>query len=92
MIRYVRYTSIFANLVFVAFLGCLIYDTARTMRVVHELNPLWFVLGVIAIIALAAIVAEWRSEHDGPRPPGPGPEADGSGPAKELAGQTGGGR
>ena len=61
MNHFVYYTSIFANLVFVAFLGCLIYSTARTMRAVQHLNPLWFVLVPIAIIVLVAVVGMLRS-------------------------------
>jgi len=61
MNQFVYYTSIFANLVFVAFLGFLIHNTARTLWWVHHMNPLWFVLVPIAIIVLVAIVGMLRS-------------------------------
>ena len=56
MNRYVYCTSIFANLVFVAFLGFLIHNTARTLWWMHHVNPLWFVLVAIAIVVLVAVV------------------------------------
>jgi len=90
---YLRAASIFANVIFVAFLGCLIYNATRTMRVVHELNPLWFVLAAIAIVVLVAVVTEWRSwrsKHGKSRLAGAESKAGGSGPAESAAGQADG--
>lgn len=62
MIRFVRYTSIAANLAFVVFLGLLIKNAAKTLRWVYHVNQFWFFLIAIAIILLAALWVEW-SEH-----------------------------
>jgi hypothetical protein len=90
MNRYVYCLSIFANLVFVAFLGWLIYSPKGALLWVRHLNQFWFFLGAVGIIVLAAILAPLLSGRDGPTPRGP--QEDGSGPAKELAGQARGGQ
>ena len=90
-IRCARYTSIIANLAFVAFLGCLIYNQARTLRWLHHVNPLWFFLGAVAIIVVAAILAELMSERDESSARA-GSQEGGSDPAKSTAGPGGGGQ
>jgi hypothetical protein len=56
--RFVCYLSIFANLVFVVFLGLLIHNQVRTLRWVHGVNQFWFPLVLVAIIVLAAVWTE----------------------------------
>jgi len=92
MNRYIYYASIFANLVFVAFLGCLIYSTARTMRAVQHLNPLWFVLIAIAVIVLAAVVNLLRSRRAKPKSTEARSQTVKPDPAKDLAVQAAGGQ
>jgi hypothetical protein len=89
MVRLAYYMSIIANLVFVLFLGCLIHNQARTLRWVHDVNPLWFFLVGIVIVVLFAVVAERRSGLGKSKAAGAESQADGSGPATDLAGQTG---
>ncbi len=59
---FIRYMSIAANVAFIAFLAFLIEDETGTLRWVHGVNQLWFFLGAVAIVVLAALLAEW-SEH-----------------------------
>ena len=95
MNRKVRYMSIFTNLVFAVFLGFLIHNAARTMRVVLELNPLWFVLAAIAIFVFVAVVAEWRawrSEHGKSKSTKARSQAVEPDPAKSVTDQAGGGQ
>jgi len=91
-VRCARYTSIIANLAFVAFLGCLIYNQARTLRWLHHVNPLWFFLGAVVIIVVAAILAELMSERDESSSARAGSQEGGSDPAKSPAGPSGGGQ
>jgi membrane associated rhomboid family serine protease len=58
MITFIRFMSIAANMAFMVFLGFLIVDEAATLRWVHSVNQLWFFLGAVAIIVLAALLAE----------------------------------
>jgi hypothetical protein len=98
MSRFAQYTSITANLVFAAFLGCLIYNQARTLRWVHTLNPLWFVLVAVAAIVFIAILTEWQSRRAKRHGRGEaksgeaGSHEGGSDPAKSPAGPGEGGQ
>lgn len=58
VIRFVRWVCIAANLLFLVFLGFLIDNQARTLRWVHGLNQFWFFFVLVAIIVLAAALAE----------------------------------
>ncbi len=77
MTRFVRFISIIVNLAFMAFIACLIWDEAATLRWLHGLNTLWFFFGAIALIVIAAILAEWTDHKESttssavqaPRPP-----------------------
>jgi hypothetical protein len=55
--RLIAWLSIVGNLVTVAFMGFLIHNQAGTLRWVHGLNPFWFFLGAIALIATSAFIA-----------------------------------
>jgi hypothetical protein len=68
MITFIRYMSIAANVAFMVSLVFLINDQAGTLRWVRGLNPLWFFFGAVAIIVLAALLAEW-SERRKPATP-----------------------
>jgi hypothetical protein len=57
MTRLVVCLSIVGNLATVIFLGFLIHDQEGTLRWVHDLNPFWFFLGAIALVAVFALVA-----------------------------------
>jgi hypothetical protein len=41
----------------VTFLGFLIHNQKGTLRWVHDLNPFWFFLWAIALVAVLALVA-----------------------------------
>jgi hypothetical protein len=68
MITFIRYMSIVTNVAFMAFLGLLIHDQTGTLRWVRNLNPLWFFFGAVAVVVLAAVLAEW-SERRKPQTP-----------------------
>ena len=57
MRRLVAWLSIVGNLATVVFLGFLIHNQKGTLRWVHDLNPFWFFLWAIALVAVLALVA-----------------------------------
>lgn len=57
MSRLIAGLSIIGNLATVAFLGFLIHNQEGTLRWVHDLNPFWFFLGAIALVAALALTA-----------------------------------
>ena len=58
MIRFVRYASIAANVLFAVFLSALIKNQAGTLRWVHSVNQFWFFLVLVGVITVAAALAE----------------------------------
>ena len=72
MSRLVACLSIVGNLATVLFLSFLIHNQKGTLRWVHDLNPFWFFLWAIALVAVLALVAlisdsyrKGRSEQTG---------------------------
>lgn len=54
--RPIAWLSIVGNLATVTFLVFLINNQDGTLRWVHGLNPLWFFLGAIALVATSSFV------------------------------------